>query len=213
MARYRVTAEGLAVRAEPKLTGAIVGELHRDEEVDVISVSGDGYWFKVNRGALSGWSSHKFLVSAETPEEETDEGLAWMAVAMRELGVKEYTGAGDNPRIVQYLSSTTLPAPARNNDETHWCSAFVNWCVEQAGYAGTDSAWARSWLSWGKKAKRPRRGCIVVLERPCAEGGCGHVGFYIGVSGAKVKLLGGNQSDSVCISEYPRSRVLSYRVP
>ena len=209
MKKLKVTADSLNVREEPRLTGKIAGALHKDEAVDWISSSGDGYWHKIKRAdGLTGWSSHKYLVSLENEHEIWEKELPWMTIALREPGVYEYAGAADNPRIVEYLSSTSLGDPYRSNDETAWCSSFVNWCVEKAGYAGTDSAWARSWLNWGRPVKKPQRGSIVVLTR---EGG-GHVGFYAGETSANIKVLGGNQSDKVCVANYPRGRVLGYRV-
>jgi uncharacterized protein (TIGR02594 family) len=209
MIHYRVTARSLNVRKEPKLTGAVVGHLSLDEIVEGLSVSGDGYWYKIKRpdGGLTGWCSHKFLV-ADGVETE-DEEFPWMPVALQELGVREYAGAADNPRIVDYLSSTNLSRIERSNDETFWCSAFVNWCVEKAGYEGTDSAWARAWLTWGKELKQPRRGCITVFKRN--EGG--HVAFYMGRTSSGIKVLGGNQSDAVNISTYAASNLLGYRIP
>jgi hypothetical protein len=139
MPNYQVTANSLNVRKEPKLTGEVIGHLSVDEIVEGISISGDGYWYKIRTSeGLEGWSSHKFLAvyDGEIAEEE----FPWMPIALREIGVKEYAGAADNPRIVEYLSSTTNISPTeRSNDETYWCSAFVNWCVEKAVYEGTDS--------------------------------------------------------------------------
>jgi len=208
MTQYKVTANSLNVRGEPKLTGAIVGHLSLGDIVDGLSVSGDSYWYKIKSADdLSGWCSHKFLVTYDG--EMAAEEFPWMPVALQELGVKEYAGAADNPRVVEYLSSTNLGPVERSNDETFWCSAFVNWCVEKAGYEGTDSAWARSWLNWGKELEKPRRGCIAVFTR----NGGGHVAFYIGKSGSGIKVLGGNQSDAVNTSVYVASKVLGYRIP
>ncbi|HKB41541.1 MAG TPA: TIGR02594 family protein [Gemmataceae bacterium] len=208
MTRYKVTASSLNVREEPKLTGKVIGYLSLDEIVEGVSISGDGYWHKIKRDdGLEGWSSHKFLVAYEG--ERDSEEFPWMAIALPEMGTKEYAGAADNPRIVEYLSSTNLGPSDQSNDETPWCSAFVNWCVEKAGYEGTDSAWAKSWLTWGKNLAKPRRGCIAVFKR---EGG-GHVGFYIGKTSTGIKVLGGNQSDEVNISTRLASTLLGYRVP
>jgi uncharacterized protein (TIGR02594 family) len=209
MTKYRVTANSLNVRAEPKLTAKVIGYLSLDEIVEGVSVSGDGYWYRIKKDdGLEGWSSHKFLVAYEG-EIESEE-FPWMPIALPEMGTKEYAGAADNPRIVEYLSSTNLGPGDQANDETPWCSAFVNWCVEKAGYEGTDSAWAKSWLTWGENLAKPRRGCIAVFKR---EGGGGHVGFYIGKASSGIKILGGNQSDEVNISIRPASKLLGYRVP
>jgi uncharacterized protein (TIGR02594 family) len=204
---YRVTTTALNVREAPSITAAVVGYLHKDDIVEYISTSGDGYWIKIKKEALEGWSSHKYL---ELVVPETTEEFPWMPIALAEQGVKEYPGDRDNPRIVEYLKSTNLSAPSYSNDETPWCSAFANWCVERSGNEGTDSAWARSWLNWGKKTNTPRRGCIVVFERGTDSG---HVAFYIGETATQIKVLGGNQNDEVNISNYPKSRLLGYRLP
>lgn len=78
----------------------------------------------------------------------------WMSMARNEIGVKEYSGSADNPDVVKYLKSVdTLSISAQRNDETAWCSAFVNWCMEEVGIKGTEKANARSWLKWGGKFK------------------------------------------------------------
>jgi uncharacterized protein (TIGR02594 family) len=206
----RVVAEALNVRGEPRIQGTIVGTLRRGERVKLVSVSGDGYWYKIlgSRG-LTGWSSHKFLAPVIASGAVVEGDFPWLPIALAEQGVKEYPGDGDNPRIVEYLQSTILEAPMRNNDETAWCSAFVNWCVERAGYEGTDSAWAKSWLNWGKAIQKPRRGCVVILTR---EGG-GHVGFYMGGTKTTITVLGGNQSDEVNQSNRPKADLLGFRLP
>lgn len=208
MASYRVTASALNVRASPSINGSVLFHLARDQVVEYISTSGDGYWLKIRTPDCEGWCSHKYLtpVSASSADEE----FAWMPIALAEVGVREFPGDRDNPRVVEYLQSTSLKAPMNNNDETHWCSAFVNWCVERAGFEGTDSAWARSWLNWGKPLATPRRGCIVVFTRGAASG---HVAFHVSSTATTVKVLGGNQSDAVNIARFPKSRVLGYRQP
>lgn len=207
--KYRVTANSLNVRDVPTLSGSIVGNLNKGDVVNYITTSGDGYWIKIKKDDLQGWASHKYLSLVVVSETSTTEKFPWMPIAIAEMGVKEYAGAADNPRIVQYLKSTTLGGTASSNDETPWCSAFANWCVEQSGYGGTDSAWARSWLNWGKKTTSPERGCIVVFSR----NGGGHVAFYIGETADDIEVLGGNQSNEVNISKYPKSRFLGYRIP
>ena len=132
--------------------------------------------------------------------------------AQKELGVHE-TG-DNNPRILEYLRSCDLDESDQETEGTSWCSAFVNWCIQQSGGKGTRNAMARSFQSWGRKLDKPEKGCIVVLWRgsPLAE--TGHVGFFYGYSNgdtSKLILLGGNQDDRVCFKEYPTSRVVAYR--
>lgn len=138
-----------------------------------------------------------------------DELPPWYKVAQSEMetGVQEIKGKEDNPRIVEYHKATSLRAP---DDETAWCSAFVNWCMMTAGVARTDKANARSWLDWGITLTEPREGCVVVFKRG-SQAWQGHVGFFIGFQGDQVLCLGGNQGDEVNISGYSKSRVLGYR--
>lgn len=128
-----------------------------------------------------------------------------MARARNELGQSEVPGAKHNPRIVEYHQLTKLRA---KDDETPWCSSFVNWCLYKSGYNITESAAARSWAAYGIPCK-PHPGCIVVLTRK----GGGHVGFYVKETGAYVYLLGGNQSNAVNIAAFSKARILEYRLP
>lgn len=154
----------------------------------------------------------------------------WYKIAMGEIGVHELGGAQDNPRIQEYLSTTTMGMTTRLHDETAWCSAFVNWCLTQAGIKGTRSAAARSWLAWGQPLPAPRFGCIVVFSRDNAGPTSGHVAFYAqALVQAQAKagrsmpppktvpksciVLGGNQNNMVCAAPYAIARVLGYRWP
>lgn len=135
----------------------------------------------------------------------------WLAMAKREMdtGVDEIAGPTDNPRIVEYHRTTTLRA---TDDETFWCSSFVNWCVIQARLEGTDSAAARSWLQWGQPLERGRQGAVTVFRRS-ASPTAGHVGFYWGSAKDRVLVLGGNQGDQVSIKGYPKKDLLGFRWP
>ncbi len=139
----------------------------------------------------------------------------WLSIARREMdtGVDEVRGTGHNPRILEYHATTTLPAGAAGQDETPWCSSFVNWCVRQAGLRGTDSALARSWLDWGDRLPRPRRGAVAVFQRHDPNNSrAGHVAFYWGrASGGRILVLGGNQANQVSITGYPSADLLGFR--
>ncbi|MDH3582543.1 MAG: TIGR02594 family protein, partial [Hyphomicrobiales bacterium] len=154
---------------------------------------------------------------APAPEETplpADSEAPWYDLARRELGTKEKAGsARNNPRILEYHASTTLPGNLARVDETAWCSSFVNWCVSRTGLEGTNSARARSWEKWGRKLTTPREGCIVVFSRPAGGPKAGHVGFYAGETATQIKVLGGNQSNRVKESNYSRNRLIGYRWP
>jgi uncharacterized protein (TIGR02594 family) len=135
----------------------------------------------------------------------------WLEIARAEMGIKEIQ-PGDNPRIIAYHKETTLRA---TDDETPWCSSFVNWVMAECGIFGTKSAMARSWLTWknGIHLQRPVLGCIVVFWRGSPSASTGHVAFWLGENDGVVTTLGGNQSNSVCISHYGKDQVLGYIWP
>lgn len=139
----------------------------------------------------------------------------WMKIAEQELarGVAEIPGAANNPRILEYHRSCTSWQSnwGPSQDETDWCSSFVNWVMRQCGCIGSQSAGARSWLRWGVACEQ-QYGAITVLRSSS------HVGFfYDNGPGNHVALLGGNQAidgrNRVCIKSYPRWRIAGYRWP
>lgn len=134
----------------------------------------------------------------------------WLQIAGKELGQMEIPGEGHNPRILEYHQSTSLKA---TEDEVPWCAAFMCWVLEKAGIPSTRSAMARSYLKWGAPLDEPEIGCIVVFWRGSRESYSGHVAFYLGETDDYIKVLGGNQSDQVCISFYGKDRLLGYRWP
>jgi uncharacterized protein (TIGR02594 family) len=133
----------------------------------------------------------------------------WMTFAIKELGQKEIVGNQHNPRILEYHKTTSLKA---NNDETAWCSSFVNWCLKQAFIKGTGRANARSWLDWGYPCSDNVLGSIVVMTRGDNPAN-GHVGFLAGFDDTSVYILSGNQDNMVKYKKFDRSIVLDYRWP
>jgi uncharacterized protein (TIGR02594 family) len=135
---------------------------------------------------------------------------AWMSLALAERGVRRFGPGETNSRIVEYNALTNL---AGYDDKVSWCASFVNWCMANAGYSGTGSALARSWLEWGRVLDQPAYGCIAVLSRDDPASWKGHVGFYLRHDADAVYLLGGNQLDEVRELAYPLADVLGYRWP
>jgi uncharacterized protein (TIGR02594 family) len=143
----------------------------------------------------------------------------WLDVARAEVGVHEIRGARHNSRIIEYHAATTLRA---QTDEIAWCASFVNWVLREAGYAGTRSAAAASFLDWGTTLQTGREGAIVVVKHTTSgnRGSTGstsgnHVGFFLSQSGSHISILGGNQSDQVKVSNFSLSSfsVRGYRWP
>lgn len=129
----------------------------------------------------------------------------WMKIAEKEIGQSELPGNTHNPRIIAYHATTTLRA---TNDETPWCSSFVNWVLSQAGIKGTNSAAAISWMNWGR-AMASQSGAIVVihnnkLQTSSLSYSGYHVAFLIKETATHYHLLGGNQRNRVKVSRYPK---------
>ena len=161
-------------------------------------------------GAAAGAAVGAIAATAATaPSGEPD----WLRIARAELGTKEISGVGSNPRIEEYFTWTSL---GQSPDGVPWCGAFVSFCLGKAGKItkGKGSARAADWLAFGDPLPGPQPGCVVVLK-PQAPGASGHVGFWIGESSTQVSLLGGNQSDAVNIERFRLSDVRSngYRWP
>lgn len=132
----------------------------------------------------------------------------WIHVASQELGISEIVGLDHNKRILQYHSETSLKA---TTDEIPWCSSFCNWVMKQCHVKGTYSAAARSWMLWGYPCEL-RHGAICIIKRGNNQNQ-GHVAFVVGWDDNFIHLLGGNQSNKVCVQKYAKHDVLDYRWP
>ena len=130
--------------------------------------------------------------------------------ALTQYGIKELPGEATNPEIIKYFDS--IGKTWVKDDETAWCSAYLNWCAKTSGHEYTGKLTARSWLDVGEPIEHFQQvGDIVVFWRVSIDDWRGHVGIYINESPDHVWVLGGNQSNMVRISVYAKSRVLGYR--
>lgn len=132
----------------------------------------------------------------------------WLRIARQDIGLTEIKGQPTAPRITQWLKSLKA---WWSDDETPWCGTAVAAWMTACGIQ-PPKAWyrAKAWSDWGVPLASPAQGCVVVFERV----GGGHVGLVVGETIAgSLLVLGGNQNDSVRVSMFDRSRVLSYRWP
>lgn len=140
-------------------------------------------------------------------------------LALRYVGIHEIAGQKNHPLVQWWLSLCGFLLDAA--DEVPWCSAFVNGIAWELRLPRSKSAAARSWLRVGTPVMvseaEPLFDVIVLArgngEQPGADviEAPGHVGFYAGRTGMDVLVLGGNQSDGVCIESFPSGRVLGVR--
>lgn len=139
--------------------------------------------------------------------------MTHLTIARSYLGTKELKGAADNPKIMEMYR--TVGHHWVEHDEVAWCAAFVGHCLEKAGITSTRKLNARSYLTWGEKVAGPeqaKEGDVVVFTRG-SNTAQGHVAFFLKATGSQVEVLGGNQSDSVTIARYAKSRLLGIRRP
>lgn len=139
-------------------------------------------------------------------------------MAQRFVGIKEIPGNRDNSQILTMLR---LDQSWPENDEVPWCSAFMNYIAWLLRLPRSKDLRARSWLRVGQPVtlEEAEPGFdVVILKRgdgdqpgPEVIDAQGHVGLYAGREGDKLLLLGGNQSDSVCVDGYPTERLLGIR--
>ncbi|KAA1245386.1 TIGR02594 family protein [Aquimarina sp. RZ0] len=133
-----------------------------------------------------------------------------LEIALSQYGVSEISGSNDNQKIISYFNELGYKG-LELNEETGWCSAFVNWVAKKSGYSFSGKLNARSWLTVGESIHTPELGDVVVLWRENPVSWKGHVGFYIKETSGFIYVLGGNQRKRVCIQAYPKSQVLEFK--
>ncbi|WP_420377350.1 CHAP domain-containing protein [Sinorhizobium meliloti] len=110
-----------------------------------------------------------------------------------------------NPVILGFFEATDTEIPSQDN--SFWCAAFLNWCLERCGYRpGTRSSSSGTFRGLTGATNNPRRGDIAVFQDGASR--CtGHVGLFVGRRNGRVLVIGGNQKQgqhySVNIKELP----------
>jgi uncharacterized protein (TIGR02594 family) len=88
-----------------------------------------------------------------------------------------------------------------------WCGLLMALCAKRAGFPFNQKALsAKEWVNWGVHRKgEPMLGDVLVFGRK----GGGHVGLYVGEDKDTFFVLGGNQSDQVCITRIAKNRLMA----
>ena len=100
-------------------------------------------------------------------------------------------------------------------DEIPWCGLFMAIVAKRAKKKVViDPLWALNWGTFGKLSETPMFGDVLVFTRKTEDGKtAGHVGLYVGEEEKYFYVLGGNQSDCVCIRRIPKKRLYMCRRP
>lgn len=126
------------------------------------------------------------------------------------IGLQEIKGSEDNPIIVSMFKD--IGHSWVKDDETAWCSCFVNYIAKQCNASMSGKLNARSWLNVGEEVKYPIPGDVVVFWRESKTSWKGHVGIFAGYNKAgNIFVLGGNQGNEVNITLYNSERLLGFR--
>lgn len=137
--------------------------------------------------------------------------VSWVETAKSLIGTKEKPGSENNPEIVEWAQSIGgWTKQYYTNDEIPWCGLFVAHCLEDNGLSFPKNPLsAMEYAKWGQGLDEPSYGAILVFVR----NGGGHVGFYLGEDDEAYHVLGGNQSDMVCVTRIAKDRLHAIRWP
>lgn len=145
-------------------------------------------------------------------------GITAFDLAQRFVGVKEIAGTSSNPQVLAMLQ---LDNEWPKGDDVAWCSAFANYIAWLLRLPRSKNLAARSWLQVGTPIpiEQAEPGNDVVIMRrgtgdqpgPEVINAPGHVGFFAGLEGDRVLILGGNQGDSVSIASFLATNILGIR--
>jgi len=125
--------------------------------------------------------------------------------ALNLFGVKEAIDGDDNPVILDWAVECGIKG--YNHDSIAWCGLFIAVVAKRSGKPIPENPlWARNWAAWGEASPK-ELGAVLVFAR---DGG-GHVGLYVGEDSDCYHVLGGNQSDSVCIARLRKDRLIACR--
>lgn len=136
--------------------------------------------------------------------------------ALKLYGVAEIVGKGSNATILSWrdeLNQNGAKVAGYSDDDIAWCGLFAAIVsfrrVGKASEVVENPLWARNWLNYGVKVNTPALGDVLVFSR----GSGGHVGFYVAEDKTCFHVLGGNQSNRVCITRVEKDRLLGARRP
>ncbi len=159
------------------------------------------------------------------PVEKLGKAYQWLAAepgpkmlleALSHVGTLECKGADNNPDITAWAKEIGgSVADVYKADEIPWCGLFIGICARRAGYAlPKDPLWALNWSTFGNGQQTAMLGDVLTFIRKTNTGAkAGHVAMYVGEDEAAYHVIGGNQSDCVCITRIAKARLYAIRRP
>lgn len=128
------------------------------------------------------------------------------------VGPDQWKETGSNPLITELWDEIGYNGSAYA-DQTAWCAVFVGAILKRSGLEYKKTASSRAYSSYGTEVygQDPadlidlRQGDMVVFYRNGIGSGLGHIGFATGgYSSDTIRILGGNQGDTLKVSNFRR---------
>ncbi|MCB1460889.1 MAG: peptidoglycan-binding protein [Nitratireductor sp.] len=130
----------------------------------------------------------------------------WLAEMTRRMGLHERS---NNKTLSDWLMiGKYLGNPAK----LPWCGDAIETCFVKTlpdEPLPSNPFWAQAWAKFGKDT-RARVGAVGVIRWSAKSG---HVGIVAAVERDRIMLRGGNQSDMIKDSWFPRSKFMAFRWP
>jgi uncharacterized protein (TIGR02594 family) len=193
------------------------------------SIKADGDWGRNSIAALQAFQRLKGLIDSGVADQVTIAALReapaggttrpmpmvaaatvmppWMAEMHRKMGLHEVSNTAS---LIEWLKIGKYLGNPKN---LPWCGDAVESCIAKTlpqEPLPSNPFFAQAWKDFGIDADGPAVGAIGVIRWDPSSG---HVGIVAGISGDRVNLLGGNQSNSINISSFPRSKLIAFRWP
>lgn len=129
--------------------------------------------------------------------------------AIKLFGVVEAKGTANSPTIIAWANEVGGKVEdVYKQDSIPWCGLFMAVVAKRAGKGvPKDPLWALNWGTFGTKVDKPMLGDVITFIR----NGGGHVGIYVAEDNECYHVLGGNQSDMVCITRILKARAYAFR--
>lgn len=185
-----------AAARQSRFTGAGFGDIAGEYDPGV------GYY-----GAGGGASGEGNFVR-QSPSDVLPEGEGFEAINSILEQTLEQSSAwqenGSNPNILQ---TYRVCGSNFTSDQTPWCAGYVSWVLDTAGIQNPRTLGSQVYRNYGAEVdwrtwENVRANDIVVFKSRTRSGG--HVGFFRGYNPNtnRVAILGGNQSNTVKISNF-----------
>ena len=130
--------------------------------------------------------------------------------ALKLVGTKEIVGSVHSNIIMSWAKDLGIEK-IYTADEIAWCGLFIAIVCKRSnlgtGITAKDALWALNWNKFGTKESVAMLGDVLTFKR----NGGGHVGIYVGEDDKCYHVLGGNQSNMVCITRIEKSRCAGIR--